>query len=256
MRKFRMKQRFKCYFAHSIPKVLGTINDDSYSLSKDELSSLAVSDGATMAFNSSIWSKILVRNFVKYPDIRLDELIYKAKRVFDRYHRLFYFNNKVIPWNVLDVYEKGSFASLLGIRFLDDLALDITIVGDSIMVIIDPDGMMSIPFNSVSQFPYNPILLSSNLPSNYFLLEEEFLKNSTKTIKIKHPDDTLIYCMTDALAIWFLSDPERAKSKFSELLNKDNTEEQRIFFEDFVLTERETKRIKLDDTTLLIVGIE
>jgi hypothetical protein len=237
---------FKCLFKHSIPKNPDTANEDSYFVSGN---ACVVSDGATMAFNSGIWSRILTRDFKRYGIIS-KEFISHSGKVFNKYHHKYYFKGGSIPWNVLESYENGRFATLLGVELLDN-RVKITAIGDTIVVLIDGKNFIdSFPLKNSCEFNSNPVLISSNLNANYFLSDEE---NNFAEWDLSRYENPVILCMTDAIGCWFLQYPEKS-IKFIKYLLK--VKQKQEFFEHIIIKERVSKRMKLDDTTLIVLGVE
>jgi len=237
--------KFKILFNRTVPKDYGSPSEDNHKLSD---TCIALSDGASVAFNSQIWSKILTRQFVKDTFIN-DDWILKAKKVFHRYHQIYHFKGNSIPWNVIESYENGSYATLLGLEITENNNIKIISIGDTIAVRIYKDKFVSsFPIDKFEDFDSYPFLISTDISYNKYIDKNFIAKYTTEW---KCHSSTLILLMTDALGYWFLSDKEKGLKKVQLLFKAKNQEKA---FKEFVFNERKKGKMKLDDSTLIVVG--
>jgi hypothetical protein len=225
----------------TIPKSAGQPNEDNWAWSHKGLS--ALSDGASISFDSASWSRILVRHFCRNPNFSSDWLnlaVHEFSRLYDR---------ETLPWMKQAAYDKGSFASLIGIQLHDNRNLaQIIAIGDSLAVLCDADAIKAtFPYRRSSEFEQSPQLLSTNPFENKFL--DDWNSNDTLTCDwtfkgLRMPS---LLCMTDALGQWLLSRMEAGEFPLKILREIKSGKA----FGRFVRAERLSGRLRLDDTTLL-----
>src|SRR4051812_26586214 len=117
-------------FSASIPKHDQYASENEDVLSIDE-TRLALSDGASESFDSKSWASILASRFVVDPritDAWIEEAVVEYELRFAR---------ETLSWSKMAAYERGSFATLLGIEFSGADELSIFGMGDSIAVVVD-----------------------------------------------------------------------------------------------------------------------
>lgn len=175
-------------------------NEDAFAYSEDN-QVFAVSDGASVSFDSASWAKILVSSFVEDPVLSREWATRAISRFTAHYER------DTLAWNQQAAFDRGSFATLLGVHIKDDDGKAfVTAVGDSIAILVDNDRIVSsFPLESVDEFGLTPVLLSTSTDNNGFLFDglgEKPLFLSWHTAECAAPE---IICMTDAVAAWFLS---------------------------------------------------
>src|SRR6266700_580090 len=151
----------------TVPKVNGQRNEDSFVHSRKDV--FAISDGASVSFDSAAWSRILVRRFAQNPNFSKEWLgaaISEFRELYDR---------DTLPWMKQAAFDKGSFASLLGVRFFDDDRIQLMAIGDSLAVLCDGNEIRdTFPYEQASQFDQRPQLLCTNPAENKFIDEPYF----------------------------------------------------------------------------------
>jgi hypothetical protein len=200
---------------------------------------LAVSDGASESFDSARWADILATEFTIRPDFGPASL----ERAITKYHSRIDRNS--LSWSGQASFDRGSFATLLGLYWVDD-EIKLIAVGDSVAVLVaDGQIIYTFPFSNASQFSNTPPLISSlaNLNTEIFGQSGFPSKCSWKITDLKH---VTVFCMTDALAMWLLSAPDRRIRVLTTLQNGKE-------FKQLVRSERTSGAIRHDDTTLVIV---
>jgi hypothetical protein len=201
----------------------------------------AVSDGASVSFDSRAWARILVRRYAQRPEFDaawLRAAIADFAGLHDR---------DALPWMHQAAFDRGSFASLLGVTDLGDGHIRVLAIGDSIAVLGDGDRIVaSFPYTAAEQFDQRPRLLSTNSAENAFLddIEPEEL---AITWNIRDCDSPCLLCVTDALGHWLLSHRYERPSPIATLRQIGSP----AGFKRFVLGERGLGRLRRDDTTLL-----
>ncbi len=225
-----------------MPKAPDIPNEDTFRLSPRK-NTFALTDGASISYDSAAWSRVVATHYVQHASISrgwLDECIAEFNRRHDRDN---------MPWHQQGAFDRGSFASLLGVRIVPDKELQIVAIGDSIAVLCDgPQFSSSFPYQTAEQFDDPPLLLSSERSKNPLFKDDMLLEDKTCVWSLHHFTSPRLYCMTDALGQWLLARGCETTAAIERL----NALQTHRAFERFVLAEREAKRLKRDDTTLLM----
>jgi hypothetical protein len=222
----------------TIPKVEGQRNEDSYRTSSRGV--YALSDGASISFDSASWARILVRRFARDPTFT-STWVMAAIAQFSRLH-----DRDNLPWMKQASFDRGTFASLLGVQVFDQgKSVQVLAIGDSLAVLGDGDRIIeTFPYSKPSEFEQSPRLLCTNPAENSFLCE----KNYTKSWTFDGLGQPTLLCMTDALGHWLLSRRDEGQSPIAMLRSITSSKS----FKQFVHTERASSRMKRDDTTLIV----
>lgn len=242
MRSEESGRKLTLRLAFSIPKHEGYCNEDSYQCSCRR-GIYAVSDGASISYDSASWSKILVRRYARLPEISqswLNDAIAEFTKLHDR---------DSMPWMKQAAFDKGSFASLLGVRyFIESHRVQVFAVGDSVAVLCDGDTIVSSwPYADAAQFDQSPRLLCTNPGENALIEEAALSDDHFADWSLADWDAPALFCMTDALGHWLLSNRHEVPSPIARL-RAIRTPKQ---FAQFVNAERIAGRMRRDDTTLL-----
>src|SRR5215831_4963322 len=97
--------------AFSVPKREDQHNEDSFHRTAKGV--YALSDGASVSFDSASWARILVRRYTRNPEFTrewLSAAIAEFCKLYDR---------DSLTWVQQASFDRGSFASLLGVRVVD-----------------------------------------------------------------------------------------------------------------------------------------
>lgn len=238
-----MKIRFKASFPKDFNSPL--LNEDAYAPDKKgAVSKIAISDGASESYNSQLWARLLVQQFVLDAVINL-EVIDSLIRRYDEQHD--YAN---MSWSKQSAYERGSFASLVGVEYSEEHnELDLIAVGDSLAVLLDNDvAVLTYPYHESSQFDQRPTLISTIKQHNRFLEASNFTTLHSKTTSLTEYEKPVLLLMTDALGQWALRNQERGTPVWELLCNIKKPQLKKL-----VIEERQHKRMRTDDVTLLVV---
>ncbi len=184
-----------------------------------------------------------MRHYARNPEFThqwLSGAIAEFRKLYDR---------ESLPWMQQASYDRGSFATLLGVRIVDEGGLiQILAIGDSLAVLCDGDCIKAtFPFTAASAFTRSPQLLCTNPVGNAFLNEVDFAYDLVADWSFAGLKQPALLCMTDALGHWLLSQRDRDSSPISAL-RKVQTPRA---FARFVHEERAAGRMKRDDTTLI-----
>ena len=197
----------------------------------------AVSDGASESFASRRWARVLVARYVRRPLIDerwLDQAIADYTNCFHR---------AAMSWSAQASFDRGSFATLLGLSF-DTFGVSVLGIGDSLAVLDDGTGMLAtFPYSEPEQFRANPLLLSTIRERNAAIHAANF-STRWELDKIESPK---LFCMTDALGAWLLSDRAERMIRLRGLVSRRE-------FVAMVEEARADGTMRRDDTTLLVIG--
>ena len=118
-------------------------------------------------------------------------------------------------------------------------------IGDSCLFQIREDALhLAFPLTHSSQFDSRPVLLSSNEANNKRVWDDIAFEQGAFA-----PGDVLLFA-TDALARWFLVQCEAGEKPWETLCGLQTQAD----FETFVARLRQTRVMRNDDVTLVIVG--
>ena len=203
----------------------------------------ALSDGASVSFDSASWARILVRRYGRDPQFNrawLAAAIAEFRELYDR---------DDMPWMQQASFDRGSFASLLGVRVIDGGRLiQLFSVGDSLAVLCDGDRIKAtFPLRAASEFNRSPQLLCTNPMQNVFLDKVDLDYDLTADWSFCGLEQPALLCMTDALGHWLLSQRDQDPSPIAVLRGLRTP----TAFARFVQQERGAGRMKRDDTTLI-----
>ncbi len=231
-------------FAGQVPKdpSFPDTNEDAFVLATEH-GRIAVSDGASESFDSRTWAHLLVTRFVQHPGVTpswLDDAIadYAAR-----------FDPATLSWSKRAAFDRGTFATLLGIeQCVEHGTVDVLGVGDSLAVLLD-DGKLieSFPYVRAEEFQQRPELFCTNAALNTFFASPDFFSKHHKTWSITRGAASVVLCMTDALAEWALRHAEEDRPMWQMLAGIKNVSD----LEALVLQERQTRTMRIDDTTLV-----
>lgn len=223
--------------AASVPKNDTDINEDFFRVTTDEF---IISDGATESFNPALWARIIVEKYISttHPARKFLETAQQAYREKNR--------NVVLKWYQEELFEKGSFATLLATRYIRSRRrIEMEGVGDSCAFILypgkdQPAVLFSWPYREPGQFALRPILL----PSKGKFEKSRHWSKMAFTVR-KNSAVTLILA-TDALSCWILENRHEPE-KLRQLLNIHTANAFRAFVEE----KRQLKEMKIDDVTII-----
>ena len=149
---------------------------------------LAISDGASESFDSKTWAQILVSMFIQYPEFSTKWL----SEVIQQYNAQFDISS--LSWSKCAAFERGSFATLIGIESLPEhSSLELLSIGDSLAVLLNGTNFIdSFPYNSSHHFQQRPELLSTNRLHNEFINNANFFTRHSRTWDLKLLDQPVL----------------------------------------------------------------
>lgn len=224
----------------TVAKRAGEANEDAWQHSHKGAG--AVSDDASVSFDSAAWSRLLVRRYAQHPEFDaawLEGAITAYAELRDR---------DQLPWMQQAAFDRGSFASLLGVRDKGGGRIAVLAIGDSLAVLCDGDRIVaSFPYVSPEEFDARPRLLSTNPAENRFLGEPGALAQRQCEWDLGLFGNPAVLCVTDALGRWLLGEEGAEPTPIAKLRRIDKPRG----FARLVRTERDAGRMRRDDTTML-----
>lgn len=234
-------------FAGSCPKEPQehSSNEDQFAFSEDG-ARFALCDGASESYNSRLWAKVLSEKFAADPAFNPD-WVAAALREYMGVHDF-----AAMSWSQQAGFERGSFSTLLGVEFdAEHRDVDVLAIGDCAAVLVDGNQFVDAwPFSDPERFKERPTLLSTLADQNAFIGESGFWAASMKTFHLEALVVPRLVCMTDALAEWTLRGVLDGSDRLERLLHICTEEE----LAELVIEERAAKRMRIDDSTLIVVS--
>jgi hypothetical protein len=222
-------------------------NEDAYAFSTDR-QRLALSDGASESYDSRLWAELLARKFADDP-LFGPQWMESALSVYHATHDF-----SAMSWSQQLAFERGCFATLLAVEH-DQASGQVALfgVGDSVAVLmVGLEVVRAWPLDDPEKFKERPTLLSTLRAHNDFTLTPDFDSHARAQFDLSmHPEPTLL-CVTDALGEWTLRMVGEEPDRVAELL-AIRSEEQLTAL---VLAERAAKRMRVDDSTLVILRFD
>lgn len=214
--------------------------EDAVQLSLDE-TVIAVSDGASESFDSRTWAQLLVNAYIKSPVLEPNWLLDASQKYNEQ------FELSKLSWSKQAAFERGSFATLLGIK-TSCSNIDVFSVGDSLAVLLEGNEFVdSYPYTEYQSFQERPELFCTNNYYNVFFSALDFSSLHYKCWCIKQLRQPTLLCMTDALGEWALKMHQEGTPKWDILLAISDIEQ----LNSLVMRERETRSMRVDDVTLV-----
>ncbi len=236
-------------FTGKVPKELGSpeANEDAIQLAL-EAGRIAVCDGASESFDSKTWARLLTDRFVRRPRVSAKWLAQATAEYAAR------FDPTALSWSKQAAFDRGSFATLLGVELLPDKGqIRVLGVGDSVAVLIEAGSrVQSFPYARAEQFQERPVLLATNDRLNTTFASRSYFRKHRTTWSLEGRNKPILLCMTDALGQWAMSREEEGNPVWNLIANIGNEPE----LEELVLRERQARAMRTDDTTLVRVCFE
>ncbi|MBK6781757.1 MAG: hypothetical protein IPG75_19790 [Gemmatimonadetes bacterium] len=226
-------------------------NEDAYRRN-DSLGRYALSDGATEG-RFHAWAIQLVERYEFLPleDLSVEHVLgwlpkFSVPSGGDSHSE----EIRDIPWFWDRAEERGSFATFLGLRIIEDpsdeLKWEAVAIGDSCLFQVSADKLASsFPLNWDHDFSDSPFLISTVKSKNYGI--DKALSAGTGSLV---SGDHLILA-TDALAAWVCARARSGEWSAKRLLEVSTELE----FTRFIDHERDEKRIRNDDCTLVVIEV-
>jgi len=207
----------------------------------------AVADGATEAFDSKTWAKLVTRSWVRVdpPALSVEDFVPLVRDLGARLQSRW--KKKSLPWYAEEKARQGSFTAFVGVQFYlaeTPKSWKAIAVGDSCLVQKRGQEIVkAFPISDVTLFGSNPILVPSLAP-----LQDRMAENfATSDGAFEVNDEFLL--LTDAVAAWYLDSekPESSKSLAMSLLASSRYPELENHFQDL----RARGEMRNDDVTIV-----
>jgi len=223
------------------------INEDKWKFDESR-GTLALCDGASESFDSSVWAQILAERFALDPAVTPGWLADAVADYVARHDRA------AMSWSQLASYERGSFSTLLGAQHIaGDRTVKILAVGDSLAVLADGSKLVSSwPYADPERFKDRPTLCATLPADNAFVSGAEFWTTHVKYFELGSIEAPRLVCVTDALGEWLLRQTQAGGDGLAQLLALA-TEEELIAL---VVEERDAGRMRVDDSTLIVAALD
>ncbi|MDR1554638.1 MAG: hypothetical protein LBS39_01265 [Campylobacteraceae bacterium] len=237
-------------FSGSVSKEYNHENEDVFDIGFIEHGvRIALSDGATVSYDSKEWAKILVNYFIKNGELSGFDI----KKIIKIYYSSRFCFKDMTPIQKRGLIY-GSFATILGVEYsFADNFIKVFAIGDSIAVLLDGEKLIeTFPYSLSAQFKKPPQMLSTKKRNNFFFSYAKDRSKFYKVWKLQNISYPILLCMTDALGEWALRETKRGNDKvWREILSVCSAKE----FIRFVWNKRDNHTIKTDDTTLISIRL-
>jgi Protein phosphatase 2C len=237
----------KVLFCGSVPKepAFPDDNDDAFAINA-EAGRIAVSDGASVSFDSRTLARLLADRYVQRPVVSEGWLRPVIAEYASRYDR------DSLSWSKQAAFDRGSFATLLGVRHqVKRGAIEVVAIGDSLGVLLDGHEFVeSFPYVRAVEFRQRPDMFCTDGALNRFVASPDFVRRRRRTWSIRERRAPIVLCMTDGIAEWALRRAEEGSPVWTDLLQL-RTESD---LETLVRRERAVKAMRVDDSTLVVAS--
>lgn len=216
-----------------------------------DMGRFCVADGATEAFDSRRWAKLLTRCWGGSNRLLTREEYEPWLRTLgERLERRW--TRRPLSWYAEEKSRGGAFAAFVGVAFIwsgDHLSWQATALGDSCLVHRRADSILdSMPISDPEQFGYHPTLVPSNLR------HQKDIGDHVKTAHGSAEQHDVFLLLTDAIAAWYLrmasADPSRI-GHFDQLLAAGDSEA----LERMISEQRRDKFLRNDDVAIIRIAI-
>lgn len=211
-----------------------------------------VADGATEAYDSRRWARLLTRCWaINGHLLTKEEFEPWLANLGDRLQRRW--SRRTLPWYAEEKAREGAFAAFVGVAFIpseDHLVWQAVALGDSCLVQVHNGAIVSaLPISEPEAFGYHPTLIPSNLQRQQGIGEQITVAGGN----VARHDSFLL--LTDAIAAWYLRMSLEDQARIDEMMRildaKDNAG-----FERFIERERADKSLRNDDVAVLRITID
>lgn len=206
---------------------------------------IVICDGASESYDSRAWAKLLAEKFSANPAVSpawVEDAVTAYNTNYDA---------NAMSWSKQAAFERGSFSTLLVVEVNDvHDCVEILAIGDSIAILVDNDQIVaSWPYTTADQFAEHPSLLSTLSQLNMFIDDKSFNTKRQISWRLKDHINPILLCMTDALGQWVLRLAHENNEAWKQLLAIDSLGQ----LANLVLAERAARRMRTDDSTLVVV---
>ena len=209
----------------------------------------AVSDGASISYDSRGWARALCRQFLVDAAVSPEWL--QAAR--DRFAAAS--APPVEDWAAAHAVDRGNFATFLGLA-ITEAHIVVHAIGDSALFVIAPDGQVDmVPDIAGDAFRRDPVLLCSRAGRGAFVDTEAAFAVAETTIRVPDAgwEGTRLLAMTDALAEWVAgaADPDERRRRLDDLAGPPDGDAFRLWVSERIAS----GAVRSDDCALLMIGL-
>jgi hypothetical protein len=209
----------------------------------------AVADGATEAFGSRWWARLLARSWVRAPATEPAAFLEMIGRLAARAQRRW--ARRPLPWYAEEKRQQGSYAAFAGVRFEQDAAglrWQAVALGDCCLLQLRGGALVgSQPLSEPEQFGFRPTLLPTR---------PEALAGCASAVGsfsgTAEPGDCFLL-LSDAAACWLLQalrEAEASAAQFLELLQQGSAEPLAALIAEL----RRSGRMRNDDVAAIAIA--
>jgi hypothetical protein len=211
--------------------------------------SFAVADGATEAYGSRYWSRLLAKSWVRFLSTT-DTSAFLELSCSLGDHAHFRWSNKQLPWYAEEKLRSGSFAAFIGLTFEPGSgSWKALAIGDCCLIQCRQEKILtSVPLSDPTEFSFRPTLLPS-LKSNQAEVSQSLSVHQGES----NAGDVFLL-MSDAAACWYLGamkSGSKLTTDFEQLLAGGRTDELDIFIDE----RRASGEMKDDDVAVIYIKI-
>lgn len=218
---------------------------DNYAFNK-HYNKFAISDGVSKSFFPKIWSEILVDKYVNQIEWKDEDFIIECQKEWQSKIDVI-INQPEVKYYTRNAYNKKTpaLATFVGLQLMESEHKWIAqALGDSFLFFIPTDSN-EITFKLSSKEESEPF---DNFPDYLSSIGNSHKGGNGKRFKREEIEEGTFYLMTDALAEWFIQNPEKA----IHILKNIKTQEQ---FIETIENERTANQLNDDDTAVLIIEL-
>jgi len=213
----------------------------------------AVADGATEAYDSRSWAKLLVRSWVRIdpPAFEMQDFEPLVRDLGIRLQRKW--SRRNLPWYADEKAQSGSFAAFVGLHLFpqgNGLGWRALALGDCCLIVrLHNEVSKTFPVGKFDEFSWNPVLLPSLASKQYKALQ------TLRYAEGASGPGTNFFLLSDAAAAWFLKQTERKRgddvAAFDRVIESDDPTSITEFFEGL----RDSSEIRNDDVAVLKISV-
>jgi Protein phosphatase 2C len=164
----------------------------------------AVADGATETSFSRLWADLLVRGYVEQEPLQDSRKKWQEQ-----------IPSSDQPWYVEEKAQAGAYAAIVGLTVQADCNWSCEAVGDSCLVQVRAGKIiLSFPLQTAEEFSNSPALICSKADAGTEIEPQK--------IESQWQDGDQFLLLTDAIARWLLTEPEK---RLQSLLSLENDEQ-------------------------------
>lgn len=217
-------------------------NEDRFVVGEDGRC-VTVCDGASESFDAAKWADLVSGRFhaERFSANVLARVVADYEAACDP---------STLSWSKQMAFERGSFSTLCRVEMGDGDTLDVTCIGDSLMVLTDAAQLLHCqPYATSERFDERPLLLSTLPAHNVAFGDTAFVEGLTQRVGVPTDSPAFVLMMTDALGQWLLSRMEaNDTTALTDLISIRTDAELMALVE----SARASGAMRRDDTTLVV----